>query len=162
MRFEKLSYILFKGIKSKIKDHIGLSIFAKERAKFEGWLKVELCESLSKYFKDVVPEKNRIDITFKDWAIELKTVNTNVRYKNVEDKTRPITKNIQGVIKDIKKLKLLSYKNKAVLFIVFPMEHSNKRWRNQLNKISRLLKKIKYREFHFKKKIPGVIYFGLI
>ena len=74
MEFEDLSNLIFNEIKPKLENNQGLSIFAKERAKFEGWLKVELCNSLSKYFKDVTPEKNRIDVTFENWAIELKTV----------------------------------------------------------------------------------------
>jgi hypothetical protein len=103
--FEKLAKIIFEKIIPKLENNIGVSIFAKERAKFEGWLKVELCESLSKHFPTVTPEKDRIDITFDDRAIELKTVNTSYQYENVKKKTRPITKNIQGVIADIEKLK---------------------------------------------------------
>ena len=160
--FKELAEIIFEEIIPKLENNIGIAIFAKERAKFEGWLKVELCESLSKYFPTVVPEKDRIDITFDDWAIELKTVNTNYRYENVENKTRPITMNIQGVIDDIEKLKSTDYTNKAVLFVVFPVTHSHRYWRTHLHKISELLKDIKYREFKFKNKVPGVIYFGLI
>jgi len=98
MEFKDLANLIFDEIKLKLENNQGLSIFAKERAKFEGWLKVELCDSLSKYFKDVAPERNRFDVTFENWAIELKTVNTNIRYENVKNKTRPITKNTQGVI----------------------------------------------------------------
>lgn len=122
--FEKLAKIIFKEITPKLENNIGVAIFAKERAKFEGWLKVELCESLSKRLTSttIIPEKDRIDITFDGWAIELKTVNTNYRYKNVENKTRPITKNIQGVIDDIDKLQSTqNYIKKAILFVVFPV-----------------------------------------
>jgi hypothetical protein len=162
MRFEKLSKLIFKKITPKLKNNKGVAIFAKKRAKFEGWLKVELCEILSKYFPSITPERNRIDITFDDWAIQLKTVNTNYRYKNknVENKTRPITMNIQEVVNDIKKLKSANYTNKAVLFVAFPVTHNNKRWISHLQKIK--LKKIKFKEFKFKNKIPGVIYFGSI
>ena len=96
MEFEDLTNLIFSEIKPKLGNNQGLSLFAKERAKFEGWLKVELCDSLSKYFGDVAPERNRIDITFGNWAIELKTINTNIRYENVKNKTRPITKNTRG------------------------------------------------------------------
>jgi len=160
--FKKLAEIVFKDIIPKLKKNDGVSIFAKERAKFEGWLKVELCEGLSKSFSTVTPEKDRIDITFDDWAIELKTINTSYRYKNVRNKTRPITKNIQGVVKDINKLKSTNYANKAILFIVFPATHDHKNWKTHLQKISDLLKELKHREFRFKNKIPGVIYFGLL
>lgn len=86
MEFEDLANLIFGEIKPKLENNQGLSIFAKKRAKFEGWLKVELCDSLSKHFKDVAPEKNRIDVTFENWAIELKTVNTNSSHEKVEKK----------------------------------------------------------------------------
>lgn len=162
MRFEKLTEIIFKEIIPKLENNIGVAIFAKERAKYEGWLKVELCESLSKYFSSINPEKDWIDITFEDWAIELKTVNTNYRYENVENKTRPITKNIKGVIEDIEKLKSTNYTNKAILFIVFPTTHDHENWKTHLQKISRLLRNIKHNEFKFRNEVPGVIYFGSI
>ena len=162
MEFENLVNLIFNEIKPKLENNQGLSIFAKERAKFEGWLKVELCDSLSKYFKDVAPERNRIDVTFENWAIELKTINTNIRYKNVKNKHRPITKNTQGVINDIKKIKSNDYANRAILFIVFPIIHSNKKWQVQLQRILKLLREIKHVDFNFKDEIPGVIYFGLI
>ena len=160
--FEKLAEIIFKEIIPKLENSNGIAIFVKERAKFEGWFKVELCDSLSKYFPSISPEKDRIDITFGDWAIELKTVNTNYRYENVENKTRPITKNIQRVIDDIEKLKSMNYTNKAILFVVFPVSHNNKNWKIHLQKILKLLKSVKYREFKFKNDVPGVIYFGSI
>jgi len=162
MEFAELSKLIFSEIKPKLESNLGLSIFARERAKFEGWMKVELCESLSKYFKDVVPEKHRIDITFEDWAIELKTVNTNIRYENVENKHRPITKNTKGVVDDIGKLRLVDYTNKAVLFVAFPIIHDNKHWQIQLQRISSLLAVIRHVEFSFNNGIHGVIYFGHI
>ena len=117
MEFIKVKEIVFNELKPKLESNKGLAIFAKQRAKFEGWLKVELVRILSNYFDDISPENNRIDITFKDWAIELKTVNTNIRYKNVISKVRPITKNINDVISDIEKLKFTTYVNKGILFI---------------------------------------------
>lgn len=162
MEFKDLTKLIFSEIKPKLENNQGLSIFARERAKFEGWLKVELCDSLSKYFKDVAPEKNRIDVTFENWAIELKTVNTNYRYDNVKKKTRPITMNIQAVVDDIEKLKLAAVVNKAVLFIAFPVIHKNNKWQSHLKKISSALSKIEHMEFRFKNEIPGVVYFGIV
>lgn len=162
MNFKKLSRLIFKEIKPKLEANQGLSIFAEERAKFEGWLKVEICDSLSKYCREVVPERNKIDVTFENWAIELKTVNTNIRYANVKNKTCPITTNTQGVIKDIKKLKSAGYANKAILFVVFPITHDNQDWKNQLRKISRFLRQIDHVDFNFKNEIPGVAYLGSI
>jgi len=126
MDFDQLAKIVFDEVKPKLESNRGLSTFAAERAKFEGWLKVELCDSLSKHFGDVMPEKDRIDVTLGDWVIELKTVNTNITFPNVKRKTRPITKNTQGVINDIRKLRSLKLVNKAVLFVVFPVTHENR------------------------------------
>jgi len=162
VEFLKIKQILFNELKPRLESNKGLAIFAKERAKFEGWLKVELIEILSNYFDDITPENNRIDITFEDWAIELKTVNTNIRYKNVINKQRPITKNIDGVISDIMNLKSANCTNKGIIFIAFPMEHSNPNWQLHLNKIKNKLNKLEHIEFHFSNAIPGVIYFGLI
>ncbi len=51
----------------------------------------------------MVPEENRIDVVADDYAIEIKTVNTNYRHPLVENRGRPIMKNIKGVLKDIEK-----------------------------------------------------------
>lgn len=162
MEFEELAELIFGALKPKLESSQGLFIFAKERAKFEGWLKVELCDSLFKYFKDVAPEKDRVDVTFENWAIELKTINTSYRHENVKNKTRPLPQNVQGVIKDIEKLKHLNYKNKAVLFVVFPLPQCHKKWSIQIQRITAQLAIIKDSEFRFKGNIPAVIYLGLI
>lgn len=164
MKFEEIAKFIFDDIVPKLECNKGVAICVEERAKFEGWLKIELCESLAKYkhFDNIIPENNRIDVTFDNWAVELKTLNTNYRYNNVKNKNRPITKNVQGVISDIKKLKNTTFANKAVLFIVFPATHNNKNWKKHLQKISMQLRDLKYREFSFREGIPGVIYFGLI
>lgn len=163
MEFEELTDIIFPQLKEKLENHSGLSVFARERAKFEGWLKVELCDILVKYSQDIVPEKNRVDINFEDWGIELKTVNTNIRYKDAVNKHRPITKNTQSVIDDILNLsKNVLYKNKVVLFIVFPIKDDNSNWQTQLRRITTHLREIKKQEFSFKNNLSGIIYFGLI
>jgi hypothetical protein len=167
MELEVLADTIFNELRPKLEKNQGLSIFAKERAKFEGWLKVELCDSLSKYFGDIVPEKNtplkkKIDIVFQNWAIQLKTVNTNYRYSGVEIKTRPITMNIQGVIEDIEILKSTDYEKKAVLFVAFPVTHDNQNWQDHFQKIASSSREIKHIGFYFKNNIPGVIYFCFI
>lgn len=167
MEFEALANTIFEELKPKLESNQGLSILAKNRAKFEGWLKVELCDSLSKYFGDIVPEKNtplkkKIDVVFQDWAIQLKTVNTNYRYSGVEIKTRPITMNIQKVIEDIGILKSTDYKNEAILFLAFPVTHDNEYWQDHYQKIALSAREIKHIEFYFKNNIPGVVYLCLI
>ncbi len=162
MDFDQLARIVFDEMKPKLESNQSLGVFARERAKFEGWLKVELCESLLKHFNDVTPEKNRTDVTFEDWAIELKTPNTNYRFPGVIPKHRPITNNTQGIIDDIQKLRSSNFANKAVLFVVFPAVHGHPDWQNQLSRITRLLSRLEYEQFRFKGDIPGIIYFGSV
>ena len=144
----------------RIGKHAGLAIFAKERAKFEGWLKAELCDVLVLEGREVVPEKGRVDVVSGGWAIELKTLNTNYRYPGVINKTRPITKNVEGVVKDIEQLKNTKYNNKIVLFVVFPVEHDKVDWKMHLEKIEGLCSTMDYKFFKFNNGIPGMIYMG--
>ena len=165
MTFNTLAEIIFGKVTPKLENNRGVGIFAKERAKFEDWLKVEVCESLSGYTSNIIPEKNRIDIVFDEWAMELKTINTNYQVKklNIKKITRPITQDRGKIIDDIKKLRnLTNYPNKAVLFVVFPTTHDNTKWQNHLQKIRENLKDLKHKEFKFKGEIPGVIYLGLV
>jgi len=83
----------------------------------------------------------------------------------VKRKHRPITKNVEGVLEDIEKLKSNArYKNKAVFFIVFPLpENAMDSWRQKhLSKIqSRLRNLISYR-FRFRNNVLGVMYLGQV
>jgi hypothetical protein len=165
MEYKKLCNLIFQELTKRLKSSWGVAICCKYRSKFEGWLKVELCDIFARHNQSkTVPEKNRIDIIFEDWRIELKTVNTNYRFNKVEEKIRPITKNIDGVISDIQNLKeRFTGFNKAVVFVVFPVRHKTPKWQEiHLPKILQQLKELKYREFSFKNQIPGVLYIGLI
>lgn len=166
--FAELSKTVFNKLAGRLGKNMGLSVLARERAKFEGWVKVEICDILLQHgIKGVIPEKHRVDVMCDGWAIELKTFSTNYRYPNVVNKkSRPITDNIQGVIDDIEKLRgkpHLTGINKAVLFVVFPVSHSRPDWQNHLNKIIDCLgNTIAYHSFTFQNRICGVIYFGQI
>ncbi len=163
MTFEQLWNILEREIPSKINQHNGLTFFIKNRAKFEGWLKVELCDILSKHTNDITPEKDRIDVVFNEWALELKTSNTNYRYEDIQNKHKPITKNVANIIKDITDLRNnQKYSNKAVIFIIFPLSKTTKDWQQHLKKIENELKELKEKEFCFKNKTNAILYCGLI
>jgi len=157
---------IISDVIKKIESHRGLSEFIINLAKFEGWLKVEIIDSAIKLgCSEVIPEKDLIDVTFnfdnKSYAIELKTINTNYQ-KGFSRKTRPITKNISGVIKDIEALqKNGEYKNKFVLFIVFPLnlEDNKKKWNYHLKKIESLVNLIGY-PLRFKEGPKGILYMG--
>ncbi len=163
MTFEELWNIIEQEVPKKINQHDGLNFFIKNRAKFEGWFKVELCDILSRYTNNITPEKDRIDIVFDDWALELKTSTTNYRYENVKNKTRPVTKNVTSIIKDIVDLRNnKNYKNKAVVFIIFPLSKTTTDWDKHISKINNEIQELKEKEFSFKSGTSAMLYCGLV
>ena len=58
--------MIFQEIKPKLESHNGFAVFARERSKFEVWLKVELCGIMAGHFEDVFPECYRVDLCFND------------------------------------------------------------------------------------------------
>ncbi len=151
-----------KELINKIKANDGLSQFAIERSKFEGWLKVEIIDVLLKNRIVAKPEIDRIDVSFQNSAIELKTINTNYRFNNIENKTRPITKNIKGILKDISDLKRKEIENRFVIFIVFPVEAEKPEWIVHINKVEKELSELTFRKFEFNNRTPALIYYGKI
>ena len=120
-----LNYMICSILKEK--EEI-VHVAMKQRSKFEGWLKLELAHSLSEYFGDVEIECSRenslVDIYAGGSLVELKTPNTNYRADHVDTKTRPITNNIDSIIKDIQKLKGLSDQSEPhyIAFVLFPID----------------------------------------
>lgn len=144
-----------------IEIHEGLAIFCRNRAKFEGWFKVELLNQLEHL--EPSPEIDRHDIVFDNCAIELKTVNTSYRYDSAIPKTRPITKNIEGIINDINKLSDdINYEHKVVIFIAFPVEHEKNEWKRHLKIIRNRVTNTIPNKFEFKNKLPGVLYICVV
>ena len=86
-----------------------------------------------KYFK-----RDRTDITFFHdenlFSIELKTPNTNWRIDGINVSTRPITKNIQSVIDDAKKL---NSSQGIVAFVLFPIPLGDSRWEEYITRITK-------------------------
>lgn len=83
--------IICKDFKSKLENNKGLNHFAINRSKFEGWVKVELSDSLCSLADKIIPEKDNIDLVINDSiAIELKTTNTNYKTNLVVDKSKNI------------------------------------------------------------------------
>lgn len=132
-----LNYLICSILKDK-EDVVYVAM--KQRSKFEGWLKLELAYKLSKYCKDVHMEHSKngqfVDIYADGSLIELKTPNTNYRADAVDKKTRPITNNIQSIVKDIQKLKNLanSTGGKYVAFVIFPIDNAGA-YKEHLDKI---------------------------
>jgi hypothetical protein len=105
MTTQELFDLTADKIVSRIQNSVGLTRFAHWRAKFEGWLKLEFIDILVQQGQNALPEIEWIDVSFDTVGIELKTVNTNIRYDNVINTTRPITKNVNGVNEDIENLR---------------------------------------------------------
>ena len=133
------------GIVDIIKNNAALlRIPLRQKAKFEGWLKFELAHYLEqREMKNVEVEskvhhrRDRSDITFfhngEPYSIELKTPNTNWRIQGINTNCRPITKNIQSVIDDAKKL---NSQNGIVAFVLFPIPVGDPRWEFYLDRIN--------------------------
>lgn len=125
-----------------------LRIALRQRAKFEGWLKFELAAFAEKNGAESVEVESsnnsgstqtRSDITFyfEDvrYDIELKTPNSNWRMPGVYNKTRPITKNVAGIVQDAIKLRNCSERG-IIAFVLFPVPPGDSRWIEYLNRIS--------------------------
>lgn len=126
-----------------------LTIAVRQRAKFEGWLKFELATVAEKHGAQSVEvetasdERNssseRSDLSFlfngHRYAVELKTANSNWRMPGVRNKTRPITKNISGIVRDARKLSRCSGQG-IVAFVLFPIPPQDKRWTEYLDRIA--------------------------
>jgi hypothetical protein len=128
-----------------LKAHTGLlAVAMRQRAKFEGWLKFELAAhaeaagATSVEVESGYPDGlSRSDLGFA-WAgkkafLELKTPNTNYRMGGVENKQRPITNNVAGIVEDARKLK--GSGNGVVAFVLFPIPAGDSRWKNYLGRI---------------------------
>ncbi len=163
MELNELIAITKDELIRRIESTHALGVFAARRSKFEGWLKVELIDILiAKKRENVLPELGFIDITFEDVAIELKTVSTNYRIDGFPYVHRPITENVAGVVQDIECLGLNpNFKNKFIIFTVFPLPEGHVLWPNHLKVIEdELGKACCPQSFKFCNGIPGAIYYG--
>lgn len=123
-----------------------LAIAIRQRAKFEGWLKFELAAYAELHGAEQVKieaatddsVRSRADLTFhyngERYDIELKTCNTNYRMKGVLDRTRPITKNVAGIITDAKKLASCA-EHGVIAACMFPVQGNDQRWAEYLVRI---------------------------
>ena len=130
-----------------LKNHMPLlALAAKYRSKFEGWLQFEFASFLEKKITKVVRVESSCgtkggfsDILFEldntTYYVELKTPNTNYRMPGVENKSRPITRNIYSIINDAIKLKKAFVKG-IIAFVLFPIPLDNDKWLKYLHRIS--------------------------
>jgi len=140
-----------RWIANILRAHSSLVALAvRQRAKFEGWLKLELAECARKRGArsvQVEPQlgkgKGRADVSFAfgklRYNVELKTVNTNWEVPGVESKTRPITMNIASVIEGARKLRTGPGRG-IVAFVLFPVPTGDNRWWVYVERIARSLR----------------------
>lgn len=134
--FTHVSKVLLNNLPKVILSNKGLIEFYNNKKRFEGWLKVEVINCLKIAFPEnkIEPEVSKFDILFNNSFIELKILLTEYDFiNNFKSKKRNNKKNIYRLIKDFKKLKSASIKNKIVLFLVFPLNNHNiKQWEDLL------------------------------
>lgn len=82
----------------------------------------------------------RADIKFESkgesYKIELKTPNTNWRVEGIENKHRPISKNIQSIIDDTQKLNTDDSCTGIIAFVLFPLSSNDEDWKFYIKRIS--------------------------
>jgi hypothetical protein len=72
MTTQELFDLTADNIVTRIQNSVGLTRFAHRRAKFEGWLKVELIDILVQHGQNALPEIERIDVSLKQLELNLK------------------------------------------------------------------------------------------
>jgi hypothetical protein len=128
-----------------LEDHPNLLALAvRQRAKWEGWLKFELAARAEREGYGPVGLEEaygqwRADITLHDdherYDVELKTPNANWRVPGVQDKHRPITNNIAGIVADARKLAFAPDQG-VVCFALFPVPAGSAAWAVYLERIA--------------------------
>jgi hypothetical protein len=135
------------GIVELVNSHPTMMRLAvSQRAKFEGWLKLELAGKLAEWgmtnVKFEIPcQRGRADLGFdadgRSVFVELKTCNTNYRFPGCDQRTRPITKNVKGICDDCSKLRSVPGAG-IMAFVMFPLDgRSRGKFSDYLERISR-------------------------
>jgi hypothetical protein len=166
MEFRKLAQVLFDGMLPVLESHSGVKSFAMQREKFDGWLTVELCRVLVQFGTHPNLSDKVVDVTFGNWALDVRTVNTNIPHEGCTAKGRHIKKEMDELTKGIWKLtnpgKAISATHRAILLLAYPAVHEDERWQSaHFNQLRSELTAVEFRPFRFSGDIPGVLYLGL-
>jgi hypothetical protein len=112
-----------------------------QRAKFEGWLKFELaalaetCGATEVAVETGYNDRSRADLSFSYHGItcllELKTANTSRHVSGIENKKRPLSKNLKSIVDDVTKLQGCDGVG-LVAFVLFPIPRDDVRWQDYL------------------------------
>jgi len=122
-----------------------MAIAMRQRAKFEGWLKFALAaHAEASGATSVAVEAGyegssfRADIFFafqgSRHLLELKTPNTNYRMPGVLVLGRPITKNVNDIVADVKKFQS-SKTDGLMAFVLFPVRSGDTKWHYHFQRI---------------------------
>jgi hypothetical protein len=121
-----------------------MALACAQKAKFEGWLKFELAQRAVEAGTSLVELESgyesgeRCDLCFEhesvQYAVELKTANMNYAIPGVIKRTRPVTKNIDGIAVDARKLRRFPAVG-LVAFVVFPLRIGDNSWQAYLERI---------------------------
>ena len=129
-----------------------MAVAVPQRAKYEGWLKMELAAALAHLegvqmmdIEPPYPRGGRADLSFQadrtTWYVELKTSNTSWRASGLENRRRPIHKNISRIIADIAKLREKCPPAKGLMvFTLFPVP--TRIWNNEREQLRYHLRRI--------------------
>lgn len=151
-----------QGIVAHLQTSLGIAEAVSKRSKFEGWFKIALLDRLLLLGIPASPEVNRVDLSWESInekvLIELKTINTNYRYRGCVNITRPITKNIDDVILDIQSLRSNHFTEAYVAFIVFPCSLLDEGWKRHIERILVYASDSRCFEFQFANQLPGLMY----
>jgi len=151
-------------LKLKIAGHKGLNVYAKQKALFEQWLQVELfciffkeedirIEHRKPFEIEGIPHEIWIDLTFKNWVIELKVFN--------QESIGPAK-----VLERLKNIDSDKDSNKALMFVIHGIEADANNnisgpkgdWTDKFNNLY-----LKYLNFEFEnKENKGVIGYALL
>lgn len=131
-----------------------LEVPLRQRANFEGWLKIELASALRQYglrpaLEVRVPGAGCVaDIALETAAshrvwLMLKTVSTSFRFAGVERRGRPLTENVKRVSNDVDKLRRAPEQDhRLIVFVVFPVSAESPRreqdWRRYRERLTAL------------------------
>ncbi|MHB9129925.1 MAG: hypothetical protein ACYDBB_02410 [Armatimonadota bacterium] len=140
-----MEQLLQQWITDILQAHPGvMDIALQQRAKFEGWLKFELAASVMQHGGidlciEAAYAAGRADLSYQyggeTFFLEMKTVNTNWRMAGVQNKHRPITKNIQSLVIDAEKLTVCHGRG-ILVFVLFPILRADDRWKVYLQRIA--------------------------
>lgn len=136
---------IFKSIDEILQSSsVQLALPLQQKAKFEGWLKIELAAKLQKQFCDTVLEprytpksQSHADISSDEYFIELKTSDTNCTYNNANVRRKRFSGNRKAIEEAIKKLQASGNKG-IIAFVLFPWNASCKA---NIDSVRNMLKK---------------------